>query len=246
MCAALILSSVPVLNFTLFGTEAKAATYTKQHTKEYYYAPGTQFIAYLATGGGQDGTTAKKIVTDSGYTLIDKSLNAGVRVFPGLFSTRAADEVYLGYKTSDDPSVSLRDLRIMINKGSDNYICPENGFIYALVGLFPIFQKDNDGGGSVDLNQSKSSAAYLHYFGTKDIRAGGPIVSITINNNDNQSGYESVKYLNSDEFNNATDANKDAGDDYIFTHITRLPEVDTTALRDAMAKADTYIANSKL
>lgn len=85
MCAALILSSVPVLNFTLFGTEAKAATYTKQHTKEYYYAPGTQFIAYLATGGGQDGTTAKKIVTDSGYTLIDKNLNAGVRVFPDYF-----------------------------------------------------------------------------------------------------------------------------------------------------------------
>lgn len=77
MCAALILSSVPVLNFTLFGTEAKAATYTKQHTKEYYHAPGTQFIAYLATGGDQDGTTAKKIVTDSGYTLIDKNLTSG-------------------------------------------------------------------------------------------------------------------------------------------------------------------------
>lgn len=244
LCAALIFSSVPVLNFTLFGTDAKAATYTKQHTKEYYYAPGTQFIAYLATGGDQDGNTAKSIVTGSGYTLIDKNLNAGVRVSSGIFSSRDADEVYLGYKTSTDPSVSLRDLRIMINKDSDYYTSPENGFAYTLVGLTPISQNDNDGGGSVDLNQSKSSADYLHYFGTKDVKAGGPIVSITINNNDNQSGYESVKYLNSGEFNNAADANRDADGEYIYTHVTRLPEVDTTALRDAMAKADTYIANS--
>ena len=246
LCAALLLSSAPVLNFSLFGTDAAAVSYVKTHTKEYYYAPGTQFITYLATGGDRDGNTAKAKVTDSGYTLIDKNLNAGVRVSSGLFSSRDADEVYLGYKTSSDPTVSIRDLRIMVNKSDDRYTCPENGAAYTLVGLTPISQVDNDGGGSVDLNQSKSSADYLHYFATKDIKIGAPIISITINNNSSQAGYETVKYLNSGDFNNAADANRDAGGEYIYTHLTRLPEVDTTGLRSAMEIADTYIANGNL
>ena len=246
LCAALLLSSAPVLNFSLFGTDAAAVSYAKTHTKEYYYAPGTQFISYLATGGDRDGSTAKAKVTDSGYTLIDKNLNAGVRVSDGLFSKRDADEVYLGYKTSSDPTVSIRDLRIMVNKSDDRYTSPENGAAYTLVGLTPISQVDNDGGGSVDLNQSKSSADYLHYFATKDIRIGAPIISITINNNNSQSGYETVKYLNSDDFNLVADANRDAGGEYIYTHLTRLPEVDTTGLRSAMETADTYIANGSL
>ncbi len=246
LCAALLLSSAPILNFSLFRTDAAAVSYAKTHTKEYYYAQGTQFIMYLATGGDRDGNTAKAKVTDSGYTLIDKNLNAGVKVSSGLFSSRAADEVYLGYKTSSDPTASIRDLRIMLNKGDDRYTCPENGAAYTLVGLTPVSEKDNDGGGSVDLNQSKSSSDYLHYFATKDIRVGAPIVSITINNNDSMAGYETVKYLNSDDFNLAADANRDAGGEYIYTHLTRLPEVDTTALRSAMETADTYIANSQL
>mgnify|MGYP004649272133 CR=1 FL=1 len=246
LCAALLLSSAPILNFSLFRTDAAAVSYAKTHTKEYYYATGTQFVSYLATGGDRDGNTAKAKVTDSGYTLIDKNLNAGVRVSSGLLSTRAADEVYLGYKTSSDPTVSIRDLRIMVNKSDDRYTCPENGAAYTLVGLTPISQVDNDGGGSVDLNQSKSSADYLHYFATKDNRVGAPIVSITINNNGSQSGYETVKYLNSGDFNNAADANRDASGEYIFTHLTRLPEVDTTGLRSAMETADTYIANGQL
>lgn len=178
LCAALLLLSAPILNFSLFRTDAAAVSYAKTHTKEYYYATGTQFVSYLATGGDRDGNTAKAKVTDSGYTLIDKNLNAGVRVSSGLLSTRAADEVYLGYKTSSDPTVSIRDLRIMVNKSDDRYTCPENGAAYTLVGLTPISQVDNDGGGSVDLNQSKSSADYLHYFATKDNRVGAPIVSI--------------------------------------------------------------------
>ena len=246
LCIVLMLSSAPVLNLGLFKTDASAMSYAKTHTKEYYYAPGTQFITYLATGGDRDGNTAKAKITDSGYTLIDKNLNAGVRVSDGLFSKRDADEVYLGYKTSSDPTVSIRDLRIMVNKSNDRYTCPENGAAYTLVGLTPISQVDNDGGGSVDLNQSKSSADYLHYFATKDIRIGAPIISITINNNSSQSGYETVKYLNSGDFNLVADANRDAGGEGIYTHLTRLPEVDTLGLRSAMEIADTYIANGQL
>ena len=50
LCAAILLSCAPVLNLNLFGTQASAASYTKKHEKEYYYAPGTKFIANLVLG----------------------------------------------------------------------------------------------------------------------------------------------------------------------------------------------------
>lgn len=237
LCAALILSSVPVLNFTLFETNAKAATYTKQHTKEYYYAPGTQFIAYLATGGDKDADPGQTAIRNSGYTLIDKDLNSGA----------GGDYVYLGYQTSSDPSESIRKIRVMINKGDiETYTSPQDGFLYQVVGIYPASRNTGDAHGIVDLNKGKSRADFLHYFATKDIRAGGPLVSITIDNSSEKSGYETVNYLNPNEFNLPADANEDVSGERIYTHVTRLPEVDTTALRDAMAKADTYIANSNL
>ncbi len=244
LCAAMLLSSAPILNFNLFKSDAAAASYPKTHTKEYYYAPGTQFVSYLATGGNADGNTAKSAVESKGYTVINKNLNAGVKL--GVFKT-ASDEVYLGYMTSSDPTVSIRDLRMMINRGDNSDVLTgANGFIYTIVGVSPSSANTGDGNGIVDLNQSKSSAAYLHYYATKDVKAGAPIVSIVINNDSSQSGYETVKYLNSDIFNDAADANKDAGGEYIYTHVARLPEVDTSALRSAMETADTYIANSHL
>ena len=104
LCAALILSSVPVLNFTLFGTDVKAATYTKQHAKEYYYAPGTQFIAYLATGGDQDGTTAKSIVTTLAKPTVKITTSNGK---PKLSWSKVtgADKYYI-YRSTDGKNFS--------------------------------------------------------------------------------------------------------------------------------------------
>ena len=237
LCAILLLSSAPVLNFTLFRTDAKAATYSKQHTKEYYYAPGTQFIAYLATGGNKDADPAQSAIRNSGYTLIDKDLNSGA----------GGDYVYLGYRTSTNPNESIRKIRVMINKGdAETYTSPQDGFLYQIVGIYPSSLNTGDAHGIVDLNKGKSRADYLHYFATKDIRAGGPIVSITIDNSSEKSGFETVNYLNTNEFNLPADANEDVSGERIYTHVTRLPEVDTTALRAAMAEADKYIANGSL
>ena len=238
LCAAILLSCAPVFNLNLFSTQASAASYTKKHEKEYYYAPGTKFITYLVLGYSKDNATkAKAVITRLGskYTAIDKDLNdnAGGRY------------IFLGYLADTDPTNSIKDLRIRNANNQNNYTAPENKATYTAVGKTPISEAGKLGDGVVDLNL-KAGGAYLYYFATKNVLAGDPIVEIKIDTNTDISGYETVKYLESANFNVIADANKDAGGDYIYTHLKRLPQVDTTKLRSAMETAATAIANTSL
>ena len=238
LCAAILMFCAPVLNLNLFSTQASAASYTKKHEKEYYYAPGTKFITYLVLGYSKDNAAkAKAVITrlGSNYTAIDKDLNdnAGGRY------------IFLGYLADTDPTNSIKDLRIRNANNQNNYTAPENKATYTAVGKTPISEAGKLGDGVVDLNL-KAGGAYLYYFATKNVLAGDPIVEIKIDTNTYISGYETVKYLESANFNVIADANKDAGGDYIYTHLKRLPQVDTTKLRSAMETAATAIANTSL
>ena len=238
LCVAILLSCAPVFNLNLFSTQASAASYTKKHEKEYYYAPGTKFITYLVLGYSKDNAAkAKAVITRLGskYTAIDKDLNdnAGGRY------------IFLGYLADTDPTNSIKDLRIRNANNQNNYTAPENKATYTAVGKTPISEAGKLGDGVVDLN-FKAGGAYLYYFATKNVLAGDPIVEIKIDTNTDISGYETVKYLESANFNVIADANKDAGGDYIYTHLKRLPQVDTTKLRSAMETAATAIANTSL
>ena len=109
LCAAILLSCAPVFNLNLFSTQASAASYTKKHEKEYYYAPGTKFITYLVLGYSKDNAAkAKAVITRLGskYTAIDKDLNdnAGGRY------------IFLGYLADTDPTNSIKDLRTVTIK----------------------------------------------------------------------------------------------------------------------------------
>ena len=172
LCAAILLSCAPVFNLNLFSTQASAASYTKKHEKEYYYAPGTKFITYLVLGYSKDNAAkAKAVITRLGskYTAIDKDLNdnAGGRY------------IFLGYLADTDPTNSIKDLRIRNSNNQDNYTAPENKATYTAVGKTPISEAGKLGDGVVDLNL-KAGGAYLYYFATKNVLAGDPIVEIKI------------------------------------------------------------------
>ena len=236
LCAAILLSCAPVLNLNLFGTQASAASYTKKHEKEYYYAPGTKFIANLVLGySSKNADKAKAVVTGVNYTVINKDLNDGA----------GGNYIFLGYRSDTDPTNSIKDLRIRNANNQNNYTAPENKAIYTAVGKTPISEAGKLGDGVVDLNM-KAGGDYLYYFATKNVLAGDPIVEITIDTNKDISGYETVKFLESANFNVIADANKGAKGDYIYTHLKRLPQIDTTKLRSAMETAATAIANTSL
>ena len=236
LCAAILLSCAPVLNLNLFSTQASAASYTKKHEKEYYYAPGTKFIANLVLGySSKNADKAKAVVTGVNYTVINKDLNDGA----------GGNYIFLGYRSDTDPTNSIKDLRIRNANNQNNYTAPENKATYTAVGKTPISEAGKLGDGVVDLNM-KAGGDYLYYFATKNVLAGDPIVEITIDTNKDISGYETVKFLESANFNVIADANKGAKGDYIYTHLKRLPQIDTTKLRSAMETAATAIANTSL
>ena len=236
LCAAILLSCAPVLNLNLFGTQASAASYTKKHEKEYYYAPGTKFIANLVLGySSKNADKAKAVVTGVNYTVINKDLNDGA----------GGNYIFLGYRSDTDPTNSIKDLRIRNANNQNNYTAPENKATYTAVGKTPISEAGKLGDGVVDLNM-KAGGDYLYYFATKNVLAGDPIVEITIDTNKDLSGYETVKFLESANFNVIADANKGAKGDYIYTHLKRLPQIDTSKLRSAMETAATAIANTSL
>ena len=236
LCAAILLSCAPVLNLNLFGTQASAVSYTKKHEKEYYYAPGTKFIANLVLGySSKKADKAKAVITGVNYTVINKDLNDGA----------GGNYIFLGYRSDTDPTNSIKDLRIRNANNQNNYTAPENKATYTAVGKTPISEAGKLGDGVVDLNM-KAGGDYLYYFATKNVLAGDPIIEIKIDTNTDISGYETVKFLESANFNVIADANKGAKGDYIYTHLKRLPQIDTTKLRSAMETAATAIANTSL
>ena len=233
LCAAILLSCAPVFNLNLFSTQASAASYTKKHEKEYYFPSGTTFISYIATGYGKKAANAKGPLTNSGYTVIDRDLNDGA----------GGKYIYCGYKTTTDVNISLKDLRISIGRDADTYTAPENSSLYTVAGVSPTSQNTGDADGIVDLNKD-AGGDYLYYFATKDAKAGDPILEIIVDNSVNANGYDTVKYLNSANFNTNADANKGAGGDDIYTHVKRLPQVDTTKLRTSMETASNAYAST--
>lgn len=236
LCAAILLSCAPIFNLNLFSTQASAASYAKKHEKEYYYSPGTKFITYLVLGyNSKNADKAKAVITGLGsaYTVIDKDLN----------DNSGGYYIYLGYLADTDPTNSIKDLRIRNTNNQKNYTAPENKATYTAVGKTPISQSGKLGNRVVDLNKD-AGGDYLYYFATKNVLAGDPIVDITIDTNKYVKGYETVKFLESANFNVIADANKGAKGDYIYTHLKRLPQIDTTKLRAAMETAAAAIANT--
>ena len=233
LCAAILLSCAPVFNLNLFSTQASAASYTKKHEKEYYFPSGTTFISYIATGYGKKAANAKGPLTNSGYTVIDRDLNDGA----------GGKYIYCGYKTTTDVNISLKDLRISMGRDADTYTAPENSSLYTVAGVSPTSQNTGDADGIVDLNKD-AGGDYLYYFATKDAKAGDPILEIIVDNSVNANGYDTVKYLDSANFNTNADANKGAGGDDIYTHVKRLPQVDTTKLRTSMETASNAYAST--
>jgi len=171
---------------------------------------------------------------NNGYTLIDYDLNSGA---DGYY-------VYTGYMRSKEITDSLKDLRVMI-KSTDDYTSPENGVSYSVVGKEPISMAGHLGDGIVNLNIDAGGDS-LYYFATRDLKAGDPIIDMTVDTTETVSGYDTVKYLNSANFNENADANRGTKkhNQTIYTHIKRLPQVDTTKLRATMESAAATIAST--
>lgn len=71
--------------------------------------PGSQFVSDLHLAEAKDEETAKKILTDNGYTVLDKNLNPN-----------ADTAVYLGYQTTSNAELAITDISVMNMLGDFN------------------------------------------------------------------------------------------------------------------------------
>lgn len=218
--------------------KASAATYDRVYSTEYYYPSSTTQIGYLAVSySSKTWKKAYSVLTDQGYSYWDKDLNDGA----------GGRYIAAGYwNVTNDMSKTIRDVRVLIDNGSEPDTYTYNGIVYEKVGVdtTSICYPGKLGDGVVDLNL-KAGGSYLYLYATRDPKAGPPITEGQINKSSSQSGWTTAKYLNKDQ-TSAADFNKDAGGDYIYMHYRSsvTTTVNSLPLRESMKEAAAYIANA--
>lgn len=179
---------------------------------------GATYISDIAVGNHlTNSSTAKKALTDEGYTVIDFDLNKGAG---GQF-------IYLGYKTTTNIDEAYTSLRVYSSKEDRAYKDRE---------FRDLFYRRLS---NVDLNKG-AGGYYIYLYGTKQISAGAPITVLTVNENKSTEGYTAVASFTSDT---PADLNKKAKGAYIYLHTgCTLPVLDTEAFfaaYEAAVAADT-------
>lgn len=141
---------------------------------EYTEVPYT-FISDIAIAtSDKDSATAKKYLTDKGYTVYKYPYEDKAEVDLNQDSKNFI--VYIGYKTTQDPTKAIRDIKILdrgtkgdVPKSTETF----NGKTYTVAtGL------GATNWNSGDLNMSKNSHQHLYLYYSKDASLGSPIFSL--------------------------------------------------------------------
>lgn len=173
------------------------------------------YISEISVAGAVAENTARNAIINSGFTLIEKDLNAD----------SGGQFIYMGYKTTTDPSLALRDIKFYIgDKSSDNATAEStvNGekCTYTRVS-------------SLDLNKG-AGGDYIYAFTTRDAKAGPPIKAISFGS----SATSSFKVCTS--FSGASvpaDLNAGAGGEFIYCYLDVLESLEIDGLLSKIKEA---------
>lgn len=193
----------------------------------YYYPEGTQFISGIQFGQAAKSDDAYNKATANGYTLLFNDNGGGRLDFNSGVSGK--DYIMLGYKTSTNINDALGTfLRMGHNQGgAATYTFKVDGKSVSFTNL------------GQDLN-ADAGGDYIYLYCTQDTSVGLPIVGIagTTDRNTTKDGYYTVTKNDSDT--EASDANADAGGDYIYTFFDNSsPYTDVTTYVKALGQAIT-------
>ena len=167
-------------------------------------------------------SSAKKALTDAGFTVIDQDLNAGCNTL-----INKTDYIYLGYKRTSDPSKAITGLLIYSGSYSDvpySRNRGENVTLYLHGGTEP----NDTGHGIVDLNAGcGKNSDYIYLYVTRDRSYGSPLTDLAIRTgkgNTSLEGYSVIQTLSGA----SADLNEGAGGDYIYLFEKRFPTYEVT------------------
>ncbi len=168
---------------------------------------------YIASIGiAQDGSTGSTGVNDckselSGHTIIDRDLNDGA----------GGDYVYMGYKTTTDPSKAITGILFRVGENPPDRITDNGKAYFYLVGKGETNTASE--GGYIDLN-AKAGGDYIYMYVTRDPSYGAPLTAITVDENSSKTGYETA----TNNSGSVIDLNQEAGGKYLYLHYKRFSE----------------------
>ena len=171
------------------------------------YADTPTYVASI--GIDQDGSSGSTGINDckaalSGHTIIDRDLNDGA----------GGDYVYMGYKTTTDPTKAITGIVFCVG-GSPPDSITYDGATFNLVGGKNEANTAKEGG-YIDLNAS-AGGDYIYMYVTRDPNYNAPLTEIIVNESQLTAGYN--------DGNNTSgkliDLNQDAGGKYLYLHYKR-------------------------
>ncbi len=148
LCVCMVLSLMPAVAPVI---EAEAANNVTPN-----------YITDIGIAYAMNQSKAKSLVTNNGFTLMDKDLNedAGGRY------------VYMGYKTSTDPSRAITGIIFREGENPPNSLSYGGATFYLVGGSY---EGNGTGDGAVDLNVG-AGGAYIYTYITRDTNYDYPIL----------------------------------------------------------------------
>lgn len=200
-----------------------AATNTWNDTGYYGDADTDMYVSSISIGSAATASTAKKNLTSGGYTVIDKDLNAGA----------GGNYIYMGYKTTDDPTKALRDIVFY----SADETSSQTQATINVNGKDCLYTRVSD----ADLNKG-AQGDYIFAYTSNDPDAGLPVKAISFGN----TSTSSLKVCGTlSSYKRPADLNANAGGEYIYCYLSTLEAIDISALQEKTEFARSIIANSE-
>ena len=183
MLAVMILNLLPTIPF-----ESEAAA-----------APA--YIASIGIAQDKHESDAKNEL--SGHTIINRDLN----------DDAGGDYVYIGYKTSTDPSKAITGIVFRVGENPPDSIT-YGGYTFNLVG--GRYEANTAVDNVVDLNED-AGGAYIYTYVTRDPNYGPALTAMTVNESSSYSGW----ITGTNTGGGVIDLNQSAGGDYLYLHYQR-------------------------
>ncbi len=174
-----------------------------------YYGGATEYIGAINFAAASSASSAKNELTKNGYTVIDKDLNADA----------GGNYIYLGYKTTTDPTKALRDIRYYV---ADTASSQETATV-TVNGEKCTYTRVGD----VDLNKG-AGGHYIYGYACYDKNAGVPVKAISFGSSPT-SQYKVCSTLSSPY--RAAELNADAGGEYIYCYLSTVTPIDVSVLK---------------
>ena len=187
LCVCMVLGLLPAVTLVI---EAEAAT--NNVTPNYITDIG---IAYATRK-----SNAQNLVTNNGFTLIDRDLNEDA----------GGKYIYMGYKTSTDPSRAITGMLFRSGKNPPSTVSYGGATFYLVGGSY---EGNGTGDGAVDLNDG-AGGDYIYTYITRDTNYGYPILWMDVSTNVASGGFITVPNTSG----SAGDVNAGTGDQSLYVY----------------------------